>query len=92
MEQSERSVHTPRDTIKVLQWNVQGLRNKRPEVVQSIVEEGYDLVLLQETLVPEDFKWRVAGFTVHSLPCGGDGQRGQLHGVGAKQHPAPQDS
>ena len=64
------------DGIKVLQWNVQGLRGKRPEVIQAIVEEDLDLVLLQETLTPEHFEWRVAGYTIHSLPCGDNGRRG----------------
>ncbi|KAG0718135.1 Heparan sulfate glucosamine 3-O-sulfotransferase 3A1 [Chionoecetes opilio] len=46
--------------LKVLQWNIQGLRGKRPEVLQAIVEEDLDLVLLQETLTPEHFEWRIA--------------------------------
>ncbi|KAG0721585.1 hypothetical protein GWK47_046198 [Chionoecetes opilio] len=31
---------------------------------------------LPETLTPEHFEWRIAGYTVHSLSCGEDGRRG----------------
>ncbi|XP_050709221.1 uncharacterized protein LOC126994012 [Eriocheir sinensis] len=63
--------------LRVLQWNVQGLRPKRHQVLQAIVEERLD-VLLQETLTPADFQWRVAGFTLHSLPATAEGSRGCL--------------
>ncbi|XP_050717435.1 uncharacterized protein LOC126999146 [Eriocheir sinensis] len=62
--------------LRVLQWNVQGLRPKRHEVLQAIFQEGLDLVLLQETLTPADFTWRVAGYTLHSLSATGEGGRG----------------
>lgn len=32
-----------------------------------MVEGRFDVVLLQETLVPEGFEWRVAGYTILSL-------------------------
>ena len=53
--------------LKVLQWNVQGLRPKKHQVLQAIFEEDLDVVLLQETLTPVTFEWRVAGYTLHSL-------------------------
>lgn len=76
MEERNHRNYTQLDSLRVLQWNVQGLRNKRPEILQAIVEEDLDLVLLQETLVPAHFEWRLAGYTVHSLPCGAGGRRG----------------
>ena len=66
------------DTLKVLQWNVQGLRGKRPELIQAIVEEDLDLVLLQETLAPKHLEWRIPGYTVRSLPRDKDGRRGSM--------------
>ncbi|KAK4307365.1 hypothetical protein Pmani_020884 [Petrolisthes manimaculis] len=51
-----------------MQWNVQGLRPKRHQVLQAVFEEHLDIVLLQETLTPADFEWRVAGYTLHMLP------------------------
>ncbi|KAG0726314.1 hypothetical protein GWK47_036866 [Chionoecetes opilio] len=33
-------------------------------------------LLTEETLTPEHFEWRIAGYTVHSLSCGEDGRRG----------------
>ena len=81
MELSEGDDHRgppprPPDRLKVLQWNVLGLRGKRSELLQAIVEEDLDLVLLQETLEPEHVEWRLAGYTVHALPRDGDGRRG----------------
>lgn len=56
MEECNHRNYTQLDSLRVLQWNVQGLRNKRPEILQAIVEEDLDLVLLQETLVPAHFE------------------------------------
>ncbi|MPC39679.1 hypothetical protein E2C01_033224 [Portunus trituberculatus] len=61
--------------LRVLQWNVQGLRPKKHQVLQAVFEENLDVVLLQETLTPAAFEWRVAGYTLHSLPAA-DGTRG----------------
>ena len=61
--------------LRVLQWNVQGLRPKKHQVLQALFEEDLDVVLLQETLAPATFVWRVAGYTLHSLPAA-DGTRG----------------
>ncbi|XP_063887725.1 uncharacterized protein LOC135115154 [Scylla paramamosain] len=58
--------------LRVLQWNVQGLRPKKHQVLQAVFEEHLDVVLLQETLTPADFEWRVAGYTPHSLPTAED--------------------
>ena len=62
--------------LRVLQWNVQGLRPKRHQVLQALFEERLDVVLLQETLTPADFRWRVAGYTLHTLPAVEGGGRG----------------
>ena len=62
--------------LRVLQWNVQGLRPKRHQVLQAIVEDKLDVVLLQETLTQPEFEWRVAGFTCHTLPSTEAGGRG----------------
>ena len=51
--------------LQILQWNVQGLRPKRHQVLQAVVEEDLDVVLLQETLAPADFEWRVTSYTLH---------------------------
>ncbi|XP_076042053.1 uncharacterized protein LOC143025957 [Oratosquilla oratoria] len=74
-----RNSPAPHDlgSLKVLQWNMQGIRNKKHQLLQTIMEEGMDIVLLQETLAPGDFEWRIGGYTVHSLPLDrGIGHRG----------------
>ena len=58
------------DTLRVLQWNIQGLRGKSHEVLEAIAREGMDIVLLQETLAPDTYTFRVPGYTVHQLPLG----------------------
>ncbi|XP_076039453.1 uncharacterized protein LOC143024524 [Oratosquilla oratoria] len=55
--------------LRVLQWKVQGLRSKKHQVLQAIFTENLDVVLLQETLTRADFEWRVAGYSLHSLPA-----------------------
>ena len=64
--------------LKALQWNVQGLRPKKHQVVQAIMEEDLDLVLLQETLTTAAFEWCVAGYSLHSLPTTAEGSRGSV--------------
>ena len=64
-----------RNYLKVLQWNIQGLRGKAHEVQEAIFREGMDVVLLQETLAPASYTFRVAGYSVHPLPQG-DGRQG----------------
>lgn len=39
------------------------------QVLPAIFEDYLDVVLLQETLMRGDFKRRVAGYTLHSLPA-----------------------
>ena len=57
---------------------MEGLRPKRYQVLQAVVEEDIDVVLLQETLMPADFEWRVAGYTLHSLAATAEVVRGCL--------------
>ena len=73
---SETGAHPAAPRLRVLQWNVQGLRPKRHQVLQAISEEHLDIVLLQETLTPADFRWRVAGYTLHALPALEEGDHG----------------
>ena len=61
--------------LKILQWNIQGLRGKAHEVQEAIFREGMDIVLLQETLVPASYTFRVTGYSVHALPKG-EGRQG----------------
>ena len=61
--------------LNVLQWNMQGLRPKKHQVLQTIIDENLDVVLLQETLTPASNR-RVTGYTLHSLPITVGGVRG----------------
>ena len=47
-------------------------------MLQAVVEEDLDVVLLQETLAPAEFEWRVAGYTPHSLAATPGSARGCL--------------
>ena len=75
-ESTAHPAHAPAPTLRVLQWNVQGLRPKKHQVLQAVFQEDLDLVLLQETLTSAEFEWRVAGYTLHSLPAGDGNGRG----------------
>lgn len=68
--------HPSPNSLKVPQWNVQGLQNKRPNITQAIMEEGLDLMLLQEKLTLEHSEWGVSGYTVPSLLCSKDCHHG----------------
>lgn len=64
--------------LKVQQWNVQGLRLMRHQVLQSIFQDGLGVVFLQKILTPADFQCSVADFTLHSLPVTEEGSQGYL--------------
>ncbi|KAG0728322.1 hypothetical protein GWK47_032731 [Chionoecetes opilio] len=66
----------------------QGLPPKKHQVLQAIFEEDLDVVLLQETLTPADFKRRIAGYSLHSLPAT-EGTRGCV--TWEERHPSPQN-
>ena len=77
--------------LRVLQWNAQGLRNKKHEVQQAVVEEDLDVVLLQETLTPADFEWRVAGYIHPALTPHCRGWRPRLLDSGEELHTSHQN-
>lgn len=53
-----------------------GLRPKRHQVLQAVVEEDLDVILLQETLTQADLEFRVAEYTLHSLTAKAESARG----------------
>ncbi len=56
-----------RAALKVLQWNVRGMRNnanKQAYVSAMILQDDPDVVLLQETNLPPESTWKLSGYRV----------------------------
>jgi exonuclease III len=58
-------VPTRKVLLRLATWNIQGIRNKKIDVESFTRDEHIDVLLLQETLIPED-QWalRIHGFDV----------------------------
>ena len=51
-------------TATILQWNIQGVKNKKPEIVSLVHRFKADVIVLQETLTPLKFLHKIPGYTV----------------------------
>ena len=54
------------DTHSILQWNCQGMRNKKDELLHYINRHKTDIVALQETMFYGDYTTRIPGFTLEN--------------------------
>ena len=65
--------------LRVVSLNINGMAQKKAELVLLAQQQGWDVILLQETLFSEDngFALRIPGYTVVSTPSrAGHGKRG----------------
>ena len=50
----------------IIQWNIQGVRNKKQEILQLLNNMKADIIALQETKIPSRFLHRIPNYTVAS--------------------------
>ena len=48
----------------IIQWNIQGLSNKKQEIIQVLHENKASILALQETQMKTDYLLRIPGFNV----------------------------
>ncbi|KAG7169433.1 RNA-directed DNA polymerase from mobile element jockey-like 6, partial [Homarus americanus] len=60
----------PPCNLKITQWNIQGLSNKRHTVQAAALAKNIDVFILQETLMSKDQQFRLPGYQQHSVPKG----------------------
>ncbi|KAG7157175.1 RNA-directed DNA polymerase from mobile element jockey-like 4, partial [Homarus americanus] len=60
----------PPCNLKITQWNVQGLSNKRHTVQAAVLAKNIDVFILQETLMSKDQQFRLPGYQHYSVPKG----------------------
>ncbi|KAG7160423.1 RNA-directed DNA polymerase from mobile element jockey-like 33, partial [Homarus americanus] len=60
----------PPCNLKITQWNVQGLSNKRHTVQAAAIAKNIDVFILQETLMSKDKQFRLPGYQQYSVPKG----------------------
>ncbi|KAG7170148.1 RNA-directed DNA polymerase from mobile element jockey-like 43 [Homarus americanus] len=56
--------------LKITQWNIQGLSNKRRTVQAAAIAKNMDVFILQETLMSKDEQFRLPGYQQYSVPKG----------------------
>ncbi|KAG7174154.1 putative RNA-directed DNA polymerase from mobile element jockey-like 65 [Homarus americanus] len=66
---NDRIAPPPRN-LKITQWNVQGLSNKRHTVQAAALAKNIDVFILQETLMSKDKQFRWPGYQQYSVPKG----------------------
>ena len=73
---SSNSTHG--DAIKILQWNIDGLKTKHAILTSSVKTENFDVILLQETLQKEHHNISLSGYNCFKLPAYNQGTRGLI--------------
>ncbi|KAG7165529.1 RNA-directed DNA polymerase from mobile element jockey-like 15 [Homarus americanus] len=58
----------PPCNLKITQWNVQGLTNKRHTVQAAAIAKNIDVFILKETLMSNDKQFRLPGYQQYSVP------------------------
>ena len=48
----------------IVQWNICGVRNKKPELIHLASQFKTDIIALQETLMPAQFLHEIPGYSV----------------------------
>ncbi|KAG7174763.1 hypothetical protein Hamer_G018078 [Homarus americanus] len=60
----------PLCNLKITQWNVQGLSNKRHTVQAAVIANNIDVLILQETMTSKNKQFRLPGYQQYSVPKG----------------------
>ncbi|KAK8387589.1 hypothetical protein O3P69_018252 [Scylla paramamosain] len=58
-----------RQTLQILQWNRVSISNKHHLPMADAYESNWDVILLQETGLPQDTQTRFSGYTAYHLPA-----------------------
>ena len=56
-----------RETLKILQWNVNSFARKQAMLTATVKAEDFDIILLQETLQKEQHNPKLSGYTTYKL-------------------------
>ena len=51
-----------RNNLRILQWNANGIRPRRPEITQFLSHNQYDLIFIQESHLSSDSTFRIPGY------------------------------
>ncbi|KAG7164302.1 Nucleic-acid-binding protein from mobile element jockey-like 2 [Homarus americanus] len=63
-------IASPPFNLKISQWNVQGLSNKRHTVQAAVTAKNIDVFILQETMKSKNKQFRLPGYQQYSVPKG----------------------
>ena len=60
--------HQP-ETLRILQWNINGLRGRQHLLTADAQAKHRDVILLQETTLPEDTTLKIRGYKAYHSPA-----------------------
>ncbi|KAG7169759.1 RNA-directed DNA polymerase from mobile element jockey-like 1 [Homarus americanus] len=70
IDEETMTIAPPPCNLKITQWNIQGLSNKRHTVQAAASAKNIDVFILQETLMSKDQQFRLPGYQQYSVPKG----------------------
>lgn len=65
---TDNTLNTPFNAetkLKALFWNCQGIRSKKPELIDFIATHSINMVFLSETYLSEKHRFSIPGFTIY---------------------------
>ena len=74
----ERKVAPDITASTIVQWNINGIKNNKKEIVELIKTKKASIVALQETLIDSKFLHKIDGFNV--MAKNGSNSNGRFHG------------
>jgi len=61
-------MHSVSDSISILQWNILGLQCNYPTLSLAITEDNFDVIVLQETLLPASNNFSINRYSAFHSP------------------------
>ena len=75
---TEYNNKSSRTTLKVMQWNAEGLMRKKTELEHRMNKENIDICCIQETHLQKDNTFKAGGYQCFRTDRGGDSRKGGI--------------
>ncbi|XP_069175648.1 kinesin-related protein 4-like [Procambarus clarkii] len=76
MDSVDSTLNRIMDNLKIIQWNIQGIKNKAQTLRAVLIRDNIDIVLLQETLTRTERSINISRYRGYHCPIAQGGTRG----------------
>ena len=73
-------------SLKILQWNAEGISKKKDALLNRLSEHKIDMACIQETHLSEKYRFTMRGYQCMRMDRA-EGTKGRCHNCGLKLHP-----